>query len=1041
MRLREAVRISSPALATSADRLLSGRITGAARRRRVALALTRYAVRAAGRPTPFGLLAGVCAARFGDTADVRVGENHRRAVQPDGAWLAALLSSLEQDPDILCHLRLVVNDQCRVRGNRLVLPTGRRTPADADADAGSEAGPLPGGPSGFREKSVRLTKAVEEVLRTAVTPVTGGALLDALVRSFGEQHRGAASTVICSLTAQEFLVSGLRPALLAPDPLSRLEEMLSATGDAAARQREDLERVRERLTSYRLGIPGSGGEGRLAALLTTLQAVQEAPARGRPPVQVDMFLDADITLPAEVGHEAAQALEVLWHVAARHPQAVGATYHAAFVERYGTQRLVPLEELLDPERGLGPPEHFAPAGHRPGSARTPAEGPEDRAGREMLLGELVQSAGVDPHQEVVLTDAQVERLASFGQGRPVPPAAPTAEMCARLLAASVPDLTAGRFLLVLSGTGGSAQAGAHFGRFAGQVPEFAAELGRMLPAGREDRGAVPAQLMYVPSDARLTNVCRVPQVLAHTVVTGSHTDPADPGVIRPDDLLIGADEHRMYAVSRRLEREVTVLVPHMLNPHGTAPHQARFLQELAFQGRRVHWAWSWGGLEVLPFLPRVRRHRTVLAPARWRPNAALCDASGPHRRWAATLDEWRATWHVPDHVVLVRGDHRLAVHLGDAWHRSLIRDELRKHPDTVIEEVPVVDGDLGSGWSAGFAAEVVIPLLPSPSPSPSPPTASPSPRAARYRPRTPVRPVRPVRPATAPRHLPGGEWLSAKLYASANRHDDILVDQLRSFVRMLPEAVDRWFFLRYADPAPHLRLRFHAPPAVLGTTMLPALHDWARRLRETGLLQDLTLCAYEPELERYGGTEAMASAEQVFHADSLAVLETLHARAADRWQVSGPELAAAGIMDLARQFAGVLGDGYALALAAGQGYQHTSARQRTRARSFLNPAGGQGDPDGRGPDGPTGRTSSDSLRLLLAPRRPAVSAYGRLLRCAGPQQGSSATILRSLGHMTANRLGLTPDEELAAHELIRATLLADRARHRDHRGRRARGSA
>ncbi|MEU1376910.1 lantibiotic dehydratase [Streptomyces triculaminicus] len=1001
--LREAVRISSPALAGSVDRLVAGRITGAARSRRVALALTRYAVRAAGRPTPFGLLAGVCAARFGDAAGVRIGEDHRRSVQPDGAWLAAFLSRLEQDADILRCLQLVVNDQCHIRGNRLVLPTGRQTPPGA----GPEAGQPPAGPSAFCEKSVRVTKAVEEVLRAATTPVTGGELLDALVRSFGDRHRDAAWNVIRALTVQEFLVSGLRPVLLAPDPLSRLDKLLSAAGDATDRQREDLGRVRERVSSYRLGGPG-GGEAGLEALLATLHAVQETPARGHPPVHVDLFLDADITLPAEVGREAARALEVLWRVAARHTPAAGGTYYAAFVERYGTQRLVPLGELLDPERGLGPPEHFGPA-HRP-VARTPAEGVEDRAGREMLLGELVQAAGVGQDREVVLTDAHVERLASVGQGRPIPPTAPTAEVCARLLAASLPDLTAGRFLLVLSSMGGSAQAGAHFGRFAGQVPEFAGELGHMLSAGREGHGAVPAQLVYAPSDARLTNVCRVPRVLAHTLVVGGYADPDDPGVIRPDDLLIGADEHRMYAVSRRLEREVTVLAPHMLNPHGTAPHQARFLQELAFQGRRVHWTWSWGGLEVLPFLPRVRHHRTVLVPARWRPNATLCDASGPHRRWEASLDHWRAMWHVPDHVMLVRGDHRLAVHLGDAWHRRLVRDELRRHPDTVIEEVPAVDGDPGRGWSAGFAAEVVIPLLPSPSPRP-----------ARNRPR------RQVRPVTAPCHLPGGEWLSAKLYASANRHDEILVDHLRPFVRMLPEAVDRWFFLRYADPAPHLRLRFHAPPAVLGNGLLPALHAWARTLRELGLLQDLTLCSYEPEIERYGGAQAMEAAEQVFRVDSLAVLEVLHARAAGRWQVSGPELAAASIIQLARQFAGILGDGYALHLTTGPGYHHASTQQRARARSFLEPADAQEGTPGRGP--------GHAVPLLLAARHPAVSAYGRLLRRAGPQQDSSATVLRSLGHMTANRLGLTPDEEIAAHELVRYTLLANRARHRADRRR------
>lgn len=1006
-RLREAVRISSPPLAGAADRLVAGRIGAAARRRRVALALTRYAVRAAGRPTPFGLLAGVCAAGWGDTAEVRIGAAHRRSVQPDGAWLAAFVHRLEQDPDVLCHVPLVVNDQCHVRGNRLVLPTGRQVVPDTGVGAGQP----PAGPAGFCEKSVRLTKAVREVLRAAAAPVTGAALLDALARAFGDQRRDAALDLIRELTGQEFLVSVLRPALLAPDPLSLLEELLAAAGDTAARQREELGRVRERVTSYRLGGPG-GGEAALETLLAALHTVRDTPARDRPPVQVDLFLDADITLPTEVGQEAARALEVLWRVGARPARGSGGAYHAAFVERYGTHRLVPLGELLDPERGLGPPEHYGPSRHP--VARTPGEGAEGRARREMLLGQLVQAAGVDPHREVELTDAVVERLASTGQDHPASRTAMTAEMCARLLAASVPDLTAGRFLLVLSGTGGSAQAGAHFGRFAAQVPDFAEELGRMLAAGRDHDGAVPAQLVYAPSDARLANVCRVPPVLSHTLVVGGHADPADPGVIRPDDLLIGADEHRMYAVSRRLEREVTVLVPHMLNPHGTAPFQARFLQELAFQEHRVHWAWSWDGLEVLPFLPRVRHHRTVLAVARWRPDAALCGASGPDRlgeaSWEAAFDRWRTTWHVPDHAVLARGDHRLPVRLGDAWHRRLVRDELRRHPDTVIEEVPVIDGDPGRGWSGGFTAEVVIPLLP----------ALP-PRTARPRPRTRVRPVAPVC------HLPGGEWLSAKLYASASRHDDILVEQLRPFVRTLPEAVDRWFFLRYADPAPHLRVRFHAPPPVLGNTVLPALHAWAATLRELGLLRELTLCAYEPEFERYGGTEAMAPAERAFRADSLAVLEVLHARTADRWQVSGPEIAAASIMQLARQFTGVLGDGYALDLAEGPDYRHTSTRQRDRARAFLGPAGGREDTPEHGP--------SDAVRLLLAARNQDLSAYGRLLRRAGPQQGSLGAVLRSLGHMTANRLGLTPGEEKAAHELARYTLLARRAHHRRTRER------
>ncbi|MEK8106376.1 thiopeptide-type bacteriocin biosynthesis protein [Micromonospora sp. M12] len=73
------------------------------------------------------------------------------------------------------------------------------------------------------------------------------------------------------------------------------------------------------------------------------------------------------------------------------------------------------------------------------------------------------------------------------------------------------------------------------------------------------------------------------------------------------------------------------------------------------------------------------------------------------------------------------------------------------------------------------------------------------------------------RPATG-RHLPGGEWLYALVYCSGERQDELL--------RAVPALaagldVDRWFFLRYGDPDPHLRLRFHGAPAVLTTGCCP----------------------------------------------------------------------------------------------------------------------------------------------------------------------------------------------------------------------------
>jgi thiopeptide-type bacteriocin biosynthesis protein len=97
-----------------------------------------------------------------------------------------------------------------------------------------------------------------------------------------------------------------------------------------------------------------------------------------------------------------------------------------------------------------------------------------------------------------------------------------------------------------------------------------------------------------------------------------------------------------------------------------------------------------------------------------------------------------------------------------------------------------------------------------------------------------------------------------------------------------------WFFIRYFDPEVHLRLRLRgASPAAaaeisasLGSTVSGAVH-------EDGLWT-LQFDTYDPELIRYGGPEALPCAEDIFSADSDAVVELLqqgHFRASRaRWE-------------------------------------------------------------------------------------------------------------------------------------------------------------
>ncbi|WP_394835734.1 lantibiotic dehydratase [Pendulispora rubella] len=109
---REAVEISSPTLVRIWNRLLAGDAMHPTDRQKAVRALTRYWLRAATRPTPFGLMAGVLSTEFGDRAEGELHAGGCKAVRPDRGRLAKLVARWEQDPVIACRLRVTVNNLC-----------------------------------------------------------------------------------------------------------------------------------------------------------------------------------------------------------------------------------------------------------------------------------------------------------------------------------------------------------------------------------------------------------------------------------------------------------------------------------------------------------------------------------------------------------------------------------------------------------------------------------------------------------------------------------------------------------------------------------------------------------------------------------------------------------------------------------------------------------------------------------------------------------------------------------------------------------------
>ncbi|MFC4117034.1 lantibiotic dehydratase [Nonomuraea zeae] len=973
--LREALEVSSDSLAGTLSRIEAGRPVEAAKRRRAVMATARYLLRMASRPTPFGLLAGVALAGFGDTTKVRLGGTHAKGVRPDAGWLATLLADWERDPRVRRRLRVVANDLCAVRGDRLVLPYVRRRGPD-------------GGRS-TKELSIRYSGPVRLAMEWATQPVPYADLLDRLKAAFLRASADAIEAMIGQLVEHEVLLTDLRPPLSSADPLAYVLDRVAAVD--GLEEAVQLREIAAALTRYTECPPG---EGRLAwrAAIAAMRALRPADTS---PIHVDMRLDADVRLPRKVADEVAAAATALQRMSTLGELPPHVTeYHTAFLERYGTDQLIPLIELVDPERGLGFPSGYTvPESERPSKPAPERWNPNDE-----LLAELAQQALLDGSAEVVLNDELVARLAGDQESH-LPPTE-SAELCVQVLANSAEALDGGEFQLALVPSGGSSMAGSFFGRFAYLFPEGSYPMAPVTPGG--DR-PVRAQLIFQPVAPRVANVAQVPVVCDHTLAVGTFAERSDPRVLGAGDLLVGADGHGLFLVSAPHGREITAVSPHMLDATRLSANAVRLIREIADGGHRHLHGWSWGAAEALPWLPRVRYGRTVLAPARWRADTRMRDRNLSDDEWSTALDAWRARWRVPDRVQVAMGDHRVELHLTIPLHRRLLRDELSRHPEVTVREPSGTPEE--TGWLDGHANELVVPLT----------LVNGAARPPRHMPRG---------KAPRPRYLPGGEWLYAKLYSTRARQDELLGRHLPDLLTDLPPSVDRWFFIRYQDPDPHLRLRFHGDPHEVNARLLPALRDWAETLCHAGLASRLALDVYEPEVARYGGAETIESAEGVFAADSAAVLAQLRLRERDL-DIDAELLVAANYIDILRSLGDPDWQQWLLSFLP-KGDHHAAFRDKRQEAIRLI------DPDGDWPALAARKGGAELLEIWRA-RRPALETYGSAIReeAAEPLSDTRSAVVSGLLHMHHNRLiGVRPTTEPRTLAIARGVVEAALSRKR-----------
>ncbi|PIF43660.1 thiopeptide-type bacteriocin biosynthesis protein [Chryseobacterium sp. 52] len=130
---------------------------------------------------------------------------------------------------------------------------------------------------------------------------------------------------------------------------------------------------------------------------------------------------------------------------------------------------------------------------------------------------------------------------------------------------------------------------------------------------------------------------------------------------------------------------------------------------------------------------------------------------------------------------------------------------------------------------------------------------------------------------TKRKFIPGTEWLYLKIYTGVKTADIILEEVIIPLVASIQENnyISKWFFIRYLDPKPHIRLRFRLHSTSDYNSVTELIQEALQDYLESGEISSILFDTYNREIERYG-ENTMEEAETLFHRNSELTLQCLH---------------------------------------------------------------------------------------------------------------------------------------------------------------------
>ncbi len=836
--------------------------------------LCKYAVRASSRTTPFGLFCGFCVGTFGDKTLLILNNKNNaleKRARADAEWIDNIIVKLEKNKKFMKKIRVFKNTVLYRKGHRLINPylSNENIKKNTAVDISS---------------SIRYSEQVEQALELCKSGITFEDLETEMCKRYSKTDHMIIETFLWGLLENGYIISELRMPKANINAIKYLSEIIKRTS-LEGELLIDLLEIQKMMEAYCRTCVGEG-----IYLFDKLQDKMKGVLENSNYMQVD--LKTNMNNP-QVSLEIKKECENIANKLAKISGYLEGNnnindYKKEFLERYSTYMEVPLLELLDPELGLG-----APAGYiYPNSSRNMNGKNNDYFAKatndlkQYLIDKISYSAYTSTpnieftDNDVVFTDEDIDYIDHILEKYKKNVLPDSFEMNFFIFASDEKEIEKGNYKIGIGPNVGSDRAGRIWGRFADMLSvdekkKYDDLYYRLKDSFEENYELI--EIQEEPLSSRVGNIILNCNCSEYQTTIGCIGNEEKKN-LELSDIVVGVDikSNDFYLRSKSLNKRVKFITFNMLNTL-VESNMCRFVREISSNrdscvSRLVDGLF----LQGYTYLPRIIYNNVILSPKSWR---FAIDPNIDYKNFLKEFNQWRSKWKLPNIIYEKHFDDLFLINLSDSSQMHNLYLDLIKNRSLVFVDYGMKELLVKDSSGKKYYSEFVIPFIKENKlcyENKSLNTTNVLKTTSDYIRNKAINSFNDNERVVTPGF---DDWWYLKLYCEHQNADTYLCDNILPWCEKHISQGDiiQFFFIRYADPEFHIRLRIK----LSGNLYMDVIEPWIRDLKSKTGIGNISIHSYERELERYGGNLSYSSVEDYFFWDSLFIMKLLKYRISD----------------------------------------------------------------------------------------------------------------------------------------------------------------